>query len=177
MQTHLAAASLPPTGPLLLRDATAADFDAILSLNAESVHFLSPLSAERLQALHAEAAYHRVVDVDGRAVAFLLALREGCRYDSVNYRWFADRFDRFLYIDRITVSRAHQGQGLGPRLYQDLFAFARRSDATRVTCEFDIEPPNPVSQRFHARMGFEEVGSQWLAWTQKRVSMQAALLA
>ena len=71
------------------RDATPDDFPAILALNAESVHFLSPLDAPRLQRLHAQAAYHRIVTAGGGVAAFLLAFREGADYDSPNYRWFA----------------------------------------------------------------------------------------
>ena len=47
-----------------IRPAIAADFPAILALNAALVHFLSPLDAARLQALHAQAAYHRVAEID-----------------------------------------------------------------------------------------------------------------
>src|SRR5512143_2195808 len=101
----------------MIRDATPADFPAILALNAESVHFLSPLDAARLQHLHAQAAYHRLVEIDGAVVAFLLVLREGADYDSPNYRWFAQHDAQFLYIDRIVVAAAQQGQRLGAQLY------------------------------------------------------------
>lgn len=160
---------------VVLRDASPSDFATILRLNAESVHFLSPLTAERLQQLHGEAVYHRVaVDGDGAVLAFLLAFREGCRYDSINYRWFAARYARFLYIDRVVVSAAQQGRGIGPALYADLFAFAHAGDVGRVTCEIDSDPPNPVSQRFHARWGFREVGRQAVAGGSKWVSLLEA---
>jgi hypothetical protein len=86
-----------------LRDARREDFAAILALNAESVHFLSPLTAERLDALHRAAAYHKIIEIDGEVAAFLLAFREGAPYDSPNYLWFAERYPEFLYIDRIVV--------------------------------------------------------------------------
>jgi predicted GNAT superfamily acetyltransferase len=156
-----------------IRDATPADFTEILRLNAESERFLSPLTLQRLALLHAQAAYHRVVAGPAGVAAFLLAFREGCDYDSPNYRWFNERFDRFLYVDRIVVAVARQGQGLGRLLYADLFAFARGSGAARVTCEFDIEPPNEGSRRFHASFGFTEVGTQRVGDGSKRVSLQA----
>lgn len=145
-------------------------------LNAESVHFLSPLDAPRLRHLHAQAAYHRVLEIDGRVGAFLLALREGADYDSPNYRWLAQRYGEFLYIDRVVVATLQRGQGLGALLYEDLFAFARASGVAQVTCEFDLDPPNPGSARFHARFGFREVGTQWLAAGKKQVSLQARAL-
>jgi uncharacterized protein len=147
------------------------------------VHFLSPLGPERLAHLHAQAAYHRVLVPDGDTVnggkagseqvqAFLLALRETATYDSPNFGWFAARYPRFLYIDRVVVSAAHQGQGLGRRLYDDLIAFARTTGTERVACEFDVDPPNPASERFHAGYGFVEVGTQHVGPARKRVSLR-----
>lgn len=159
-----------------IRPAGERDFAAILALNTESVHFTSPLDAARLQHLHAQAAYHRVVDIDGVVAAFLLVFREGADYDSPNYRWFAQRHRQFLYIDRIVVSAAQQGRGFGKLLYDDLFAFARASGVREVTCEFDLDPPNPTSARFHARFGFREVGTQWLGGGKKQVSLQVRSL-
>lgn len=156
-----------------IRDAVAADFPQVLRLNAESEHYLSPLTPERLEWLHARAGCHRVIGHDSDIAAFLLAFREHTDYDSPNYRWFDTRFDQFLYVDRVVVAAAHQGRGLGRRLYADLFALARRSGVARVTCEFDIEPPNEVSRRFHAGFGFTEVGRQRVGASGKLVSLQA----
>ena len=156
-----------------IRAATAADFARILALNAESVQFLSPLDEARLHGLHAQAAWHRVAEIDGRVAAFLLVLREGADYDSPNYRWFAQRYTQFLYVDRVVVDAAAQGHGLGALLYADLLAFAQTQAVATLTCEFDLEPPNPASARFHARFGFREVGTQWLGGGKKQVSLQA----
>ena len=156
----------------MIRNATPRDFPAILALNAESVHFLSPLDALRLQHLHAHAAYHRVVEREGRVAAFLLAFREGAEYDSPNYRWFAQRYRRFLYIDRIVVDAGARGSGFGALLYDDILAFAAATNAERLTAEFDREPPNPVSAAFHQRYRFREVGTQWIGGGKKQVSLQ-----
>lgn len=158
----------------MIRDAARSDFPAILALNAESERFLSPLSLPRLEHLHRQAAYHRVAELGSAVVAFLLAFREGADYDSPNYLWFSGRYDTFLYIDRVVVAVPEQGKGLGAALYDDLFAFARNNGIAVVTCEFDIHPPNEVSRRFHARYGFREVGTQWVAGGKKRVSLQEA---
>ena len=161
---------------MLIRDANAADFERILQLNEESVHFLSPLTPARLQNLHAEAAYHRVVDHDGNIAGFLLAFREGAGYDSSNYAWFARQYEQFLYIDRIVIGKDFRGQGIGNKLYDDLFEFARNSAVKRVTCEFDIDPPNDASRRFHERFGFSEVGTRSYGEAVKQVSLQAVSL-
>ena len=166
---------MPPD--VLIRDATAADHPAILELNQRYVELLSPLDPARLARLDAQAAYHRVVDERGRVAAFLLAFREGADYDSPNYRWFAAREPRFLYVDRVVVDGAAQGRGLGAALYRDLFAFAAERGIGTVACEYYSKPPNEASRRFHARFGFREVGRQWLPELRKEVSLQLAAVA
>lgn len=156
-----------------IRNATHEDFAQILALNEASVQFLSPLSLERLTTLHAQAAYHRVIATRDGVQAFLLALREGADYDSMNYRWFSARLTVFLYIDRVVVSPSAQGRGYGKRLYEDLIAYAEQNAISPITCEFDIEPLNTASQRLHQAFGFTEAGSQYLGAAGKRVSMQA----
>lgn len=160
----------------MIRDALERDFPALLALNEESVAVLSPLDLDGLRRLHAQAARHRVVEIDGEIAAFLLVLREGADYASPNYRWFAANYDRFLYVDRVVVSLAQQGRGLGRQLYDDLFDWARREGVERIALEFDVEPPNEASRRFHAGYGFREVGSQRVANGKKRVSLQIAAL-
>lgn len=172
MTAGIGAASANSEDRLMLRDARPADFPAILDLNEAFVAVLSPLDGERLARLHAHAALHRVIENDGRIEAFLLAFREGADYDSPNYRWFAQRYARFLYVDRVVVAGSTQARGAGSRLYRDVCAMAAREEVPFITCEFNVEPPNPVSARFHARQGFREVGRQQLAGGSKTVSLQ-----
>jgi uncharacterized protein len=163
-----------------IEPATQDHFAAILALNEEFVEVLAPLTRERLELLHARASYHRVA-IDQHGVAgFVLAFGSGARHDSVNYRWFAARYPSFLYVDRVVVSSRCQCNGVGSLLYEDLFAFARREGYAQVTCEIDTDPPNPRSERFHDRFGFEEVGSQQVEYetgTPIRVSLRSVQLA
>ena len=160
-----------------IRNANVTDFPRILTLNEEAVHFLSPLNHERLALLHHAAPFHRVLEYDGVIQAFLLVLREGATYDSPNYLWFSQRYERFLYVDRVVVSASMQGRGAGRLLYDDLFSFAKSSGCQTITCEFDIDPPNAQSERFHAAFGFREVGTQRVGAKQKQVSLQAVSVA
>jgi uncharacterized protein len=156
--------------PLTIRSATETDFADILRLNTEWMRFTSHLDANALAGLHAQSPYHRIVESDGRIIAFLLAMREGADYASPNYRWFDDRGGHFLYVDRVIVDAAEQGRGVATLLYDDLIAFAAEAGVSRVVCELDADPPNEASCRFHDAYGFEEVGTQWVADGAKRVS-------
>jgi uncharacterized protein len=161
----------PEPHALPIRDADPHDLERILRLNDAHERVLSPLTPARLLRLHEESAYHRVMAVDDAIEGFLLAFRESADYDSPNYLWFRQRYPRFLYIDRIVVDSTAQGHGVGSALYADLAEFARQTGVGLVTCEFDVDPPNESSARFHARLGFKEAGRQKLPGG-KTVSLQ-----
>jgi uncharacterized protein len=155
----------------MIRDIEPADYLAVLELNQESVHYLSPLGPDRLAHLHAVAAYSKVIEEGGRIAAFILALRNGADYDSPNYVWFSRQYKSFLYIDRIVVDRDCRRKGYAGILYSDLTVFAQQEKLDVLVCEIDILPPNPVSARFHRRLGFIEVGTQWINNREKQVSL------
>lgn len=148
----------------------------ILKINRDNVEMLSPLDEQGLAALLDMAAFHRaVLTDDGTVAAFLIALREGTAYQSVNYRWFSARLGHFLYIDRIAVAEAFRGAALATRLYEEALAFARQSGLSVMAAEINVEPENIPSLTFHKKFGFSEVGRQSLGGG-KTVSMQTRAL-
>lgn len=158
----------------MLRNASADDFGAIVELNAREVQQTSPMDLARLHELAQMSSYHTVAVIDGRVAAFLLALREGVPYLNDNYAWFAARFPQFIYVDRIVVGAEFAGLKIGSRLYENLFGYARSQGIKAITCEYNVQPPNPASRRFHDKFGFKELGQQWVAQGTKLVSLQAA---
>jgi predicted GNAT superfamily acetyltransferase len=129
---------------------------ALLALNNAHAQELSWLEPERLEQLVSQAFLaRRIGDLD----AFLLAFDQDARYDSPNYLWFRDRYPRFVYVDRIVVASSARGRGCARRLYHDLFEHALRAGHDCVFCEVNSSPPNPVSDAFHAALGFFEVGT------------------
>lgn len=161
-------------GNRVMRDAKEEDFSEILRLNEESVHFLSLMDMEKLVRLDREAAFHKVITIDDKVRCFCLAFREGAPYESVNYRWFQDHFDVFLYVDRVVVDQDIQNEGLGKLMYEEVFKFAKANNAKRVTAEIDVVPENPVSLKFHDLYGFKEVGRQEVYNGAKVVSLRVA---
>jgi len=142
-------------------------------LNETFVDVLSPLDLASLTNLHGEAAYFKIVEVCGEVAAFLIAMKPGSTYDSVNYRWFDCRFEDFIYIDRIVVGAETQGMAVGQKLYDDLAAFAVASGLKQLVCEYNIRPMNEGSKKFHQRYGFVKVGQLESESGAKKVSMQA----
>ena len=140
-----------------VRDAVAADHAAVLALNNTAVPHVNALSTEEFAWLACHANFFRVIeDAEGLA-GFTVVLPSGLDYWSDNYKWFAARFDRFLYLDRVVVDERVRGRGAGRALYEALFAFGAGS-WPRVTLEVNRRPPNPGSEVFHERMGFTTLG-------------------
>ena len=158
---------------IIIRDATEHDYPEIVKLNADQVEFTSPMDIDRLKLLDSLAGYHRVVVTEAMVVAFMLAMKANVPYENDNYDWFSARYENFLYIDRVVVTAGYQGRRIGTLFYEDIFKFARENKIPLVTCEINILPPNERSLAFHAKLGFKEVGEQWIQ-NNKKVSMQAA---
>ena len=90
------------------------DAQAFLALNRESVEMLAPLDAAQMEAL-LETAY--CAWLTPQREAMLIALDQSARYDSPNFHWFAQRYERFVYIDRVAVSPVARGRGIARALY------------------------------------------------------------
>ncbi len=138
-----------------LRELTTQDIDWALPLNQAHVTELSALTAPRFGQLIARAFMAAALD----RAAFLLTFDQNAAYDSVNFLWFKSRHERFVYVDRIVVDDCARGQGAARTLYEALFANARAAGHRLIVCEVNCQPPNPVSDAFHAGLGFSEVGT------------------
>lgn len=159
-----------------IRKTEALDYPKIIQLNENAVQHTSIMDLNRLAELDALSNYHKVIVVDDVVAGFLLAMRENAAYANENFSFFSSKYDTFLYIDRIVIDAEYAGLKLGTLLYNDLFDYARNNGVSVLTCEYNIEPPNEPSRRFHDKYGFKEIGTQWLDAGKKRVSLQAAVL-
>lgn len=139
-----------------IRDLTPADVPFMLPLNNAHTRETSFLDERALVALLDMARYAR--GIDRGATAFLIALDHTAGYVNENFNWFKASRESFFYVDRVIVSSAARGRGIAKLLYQDLFNVVKRMGHDRVVCEVNIEPPNPVSEAFHAAMGFVAIG-------------------
>ncbi len=142
------------------------DLAVYLALNRECEEQLSPLDGPALAAL-LEQAYraHLAPSRD----AMLIALDERARYESPNFHWFARRYSRFVYVDRVAVRAGARGRGVARSLYRGLIEDARRDGHAVLCAEVYCDPPNPQSDAFHEAMGFTEVGRAYLPDRSKSV--------
>ena len=138
----------------------------LLELNNRHAKELSYLDAARFGALVDDAFLACRV---GEAQALLLAFDQDAAYDSYNFLWFRERYERFVYVDRIVVDPQQRGRGLARALYAALFARARQAGHERIVCEINSDPPNPASDAFHQQLNFALVGAAELPGGTKRV--------
>ena len=133
--------------------------DSLLGLNNLHAVELSLLDAAGLERLVGEAFVARRV---GLADAMLITFDQDADYDSPNFLWFRDRYERFVYVDRVVTAAATRGRGLAGALYRELVEQARAAGHNLIVCEVNADPPNPASEAFHRRFGFEPVGEALL---------------
>ena len=142
-----------------IRSLTPNDFNEILSINNANVPALSGLDLERLQHLVAHSLHALVVEQTS-IVGFCLTFSNNAPYDSRNYQWFRNRYEHFVYLDRVAFIPEAQGIGLGKLLYNHLEALMREYSPNQpLCCEVNLEPPNLQSLRFHERLGFIRVAN------------------
>ncbi|HZQ41593.1 MAG TPA: GNAT family N-acetyltransferase [Rhizomicrobium sp.] len=139
--------------------------DALLALNNHFAMELSPLDPAKARHLVRHAFMARTIGDE----ALLIAFDQDAPYDNANFGWFHERYDHFVYIDRVAIAPLRQGWGWAGLLYESLFARAREKGHVRVACEINLDPPNPRSETFHAGLGFEPVGQAILADARKTV--------
>lgn len=146
-----------------LRDLEPDDVPRLVELNNAAVPAVPTTAHGEMAALLAlsDFGFAAVDDTDDATLAgFILGFRPGARYTSENYRFFEARGVDSLYVDRIVVTEAARRQRVGRSLYDRVLELASVEGRAEVTCEVNLDPPNPGSVAFHERLGFHEVGQQ-----------------
>jgi uncharacterized protein len=147
-----------------IRDMRPEDLGAVHALNQDNVPNVGDETHEALREIFEESAVALVAERadgaeggGGALIAFCLVLAPGARYESPNYRYFEERYEDFLYLDRVAVREGERGRGVGAALYREV---ERRASAPWFTLEVNLKPLNEGSLRFHAREGFVEVARE-----------------
>jgi uncharacterized protein len=160
----------------LVRPIEPADLERLLAINEANVPEVGSVDDGRFGFILGESRIALTVQVADELAGFCLVMGADSSYDSVNYRWFQERYDDFMYLDRVAFDPSFQGRGLGTLLYAEVDRLMGSfAGVERLTLEVNVDPPNERSLAFHARRGFDEVGQQDTPYG-IRVSMQQRLL-
>ena len=146
---------------MIIRNVKKQDCPNILSLNEKNVEMLLPMDFQQFMYFLERAEVFKVVEIDGKIVAFLIALRSKVDYNIQVYRWFLQKYPDFIYIDRVVIDEAHRRMGIARKLYEYVFDHSYRQGITTIAAGVEVEPAyNKASIAFHNAMGFIEVGEQ-----------------
>ena len=153
-----------------LRDAKHSDIDRIVQINKSAIPAVNYVSYNEFEWFLNRKLYFKIAENSHGAISgFLLVLPSGLEYKSLNYKWFSGRYEKFAYIDRIVIMDEFKKNGIGKSLYLDLEK--NISEYELIACEFNIEPPNPISKKFHESLKYENVGHQLTENETKKVSL------
>ncbi|GGB96766.1 hypothetical protein GCM10010972_06900 [Cellulomonas carbonis] len=149
------------------------DVPTLARLNDAAVPAVNALGTAGLRDHLPRCRLALVVDAGRGPEALLLALGPGADYASENYSWFSRERPGSLYVDRVVVAQRLRRLGVGRSLYAQVAAHAAEHGFEEVTCEVNLEPPNPDSLAFHRSLGFRTVGRQETKGGTVRVALMA----
>lgn len=133
------------------------DIDAMWAINEQGLPGTGKVSKKEIVQLLEFSSLSVGAYDQGELVGFVICLPPKTAYGSLNYAWFNEHYESFVYVDRIAVSEENRNKGVGSALYDHVVSYSKQHGVP-VAAEVNREPPNPGSMRFHNRFGFEEVG-------------------
>src|SRR5215207_4620317 len=147
---------------MLLRDYRPDDLPRLHVLNEGAYPGVASETIEKLGDICEESVIRVIAEIDGEIAGFCLVVDRDADYDSVNLIWFRERYDDFVYLDRVAVDPAYKRRGVARAMYAEVerLIAERRPTAESLTLEVNIEPRNDESLAFHHALGFVEVGQQ-----------------
>ena len=136
---------------IIIRSMTASDIEAVWAINQENIPAVGEETVEVLADLLSMSLFSLVVEAEKVVVGFCMILGPQTQYQSPNYLYFCERYADFIYLDRVAVTSAFQGLGLGAAMYREV---ERLSQSTLFALEVNTKPRNEGSLRLHTREGF-----------------------
>ena len=133
------------------------DIDAMWAINEQGLPGTGKVSKKEIVQLLEFSSLSVGAYDQGELVGFVVCLPPKTAYGSLNYAWFNEHYESFVYVDRIAVLEENRNKGVGSALYDYVVLYSKQHGVP-VAAEVNREPPNPGSMRFHHRFGFEEVG-------------------
>ena len=135
------------------------DLEEIWNINQENIPEVGDVpNLDRLKKL-IDWSSHLIIVRDNDISGFIILMREGQNYDSLNYKFFNSQSFPFLYVDRIAIKDGHRRKGLGRMIYEKTIDIAKDLDVS-TCCEVNTIPRNDPSLAFHDTFGFREVGTK-----------------
>ena len=109
------------------------DLEEILAINQANIPEVGSVAdMGRLKSL-LDWSSHLIVIRNDEIAGFIILMREGQDYDSLNYDFFNSQNYPFLYVDRIAIKDGHRRKGLGRVIYEKTIEIAKAVSYTHLT--------------------------------------------
>ena len=132
----------------------------LYSLNQENTPEVGSIrSVDSFASLLNKSSINLLIKYKKEPIGFIICFRENSEYESLNYKYFDQNKEKFLYIDRVLIKSNYRRMGLGTRVYKYLDEIAAK-ELLPICCEVNSIPLNQISLNFHAKNGFMEVGER-----------------
>ena len=103
-----------------IKSVTDSDLDFVLSLNQKSLSAVSHSNLEKMKHFLNISSYFKIMHINDIPVGFIIGLLPGKDYTSENYVWINERYNSFVYVDRIIIEKTYRNSGLGFYVYDHL---------------------------------------------------------
>lgn len=100
-----------------------------------------------------------LIEYKKQPVGFVICFRENLEYESLNYKFFNEIKQKFLYIDRVVIKSDYRRMGIGTHVYRYIDGIAAK-ESLPICCEVNSIPLNQISLNFHSKNGFIKVGER-----------------
>jgi predicted GNAT superfamily acetyltransferase len=144
--------------PIVIREVRPDDLPEILRINVESSPGVTQLTVRGIAGLISEATLAWVAVADRDIAGYLIAFLDSASYGGEEFAWFKQRMQNFVYVDQVALARPYRGRGIGSMLYSELQRWGSRRQCESLSCEVNLDPPNPASMAFHMSYGFIQIG-------------------
>ena len=132
----------------------------LYKLNQENTPEVGSIkSYESFVSLLDMSSINLLIEYKKQPVGFVICFRENLEYESLNYKFFNETKQKFLYIDRVVIQSDYRRMGFGTKVYKYIDGVAAK-ESLPICCEVNSIPLNQISFNFHAKNGFIKVGER-----------------
>ena len=132
----------------------------LYSLNQENTPEVGSIrSSESFGSLLDSSSINLLIIYKKQVIGFVICFRENLEYESLNYKFFNEIKQKFLYIDRVVIKSDYRRMGFGTRVYRYIDEIAAK-ESLPICCEVNSIPLNQISLNFHSKNGFIKVGER-----------------
>ena len=134
--------------------------ESLYTLNQENTPEVGSIrSTKSFASLLDKSSINLLIEHSKQPIGFVICFRENLEYESLNYKFFNETKQKFLYIDRVVIQSDYRRMGFGTRVYKYIDGLAAK-ELLPICCEVNSIPLNQISLNFHVKNGFIEIGER-----------------